>query len=220
MTTERFNEHKKNHSDNQVEANHASYQARVDLYRSMSYDIPGTRERIAELLDGLAENAKILEVGTGKGHLAIAIASTGRSCVSIDVSEQEQQFALLNAKYYHVDDRIDFQIHDARELKFKDNQFDAILSATALHHIDETEPVLMEMLRVCKPGGIILLADLDLQGQEIVARVHASEGKVHTVLGWGRETIRKWFLDRGHNVSSHRAEPLWILKIRKKEERS
>ena len=91
------------------------YFARIELYRSKGYDIPVLRKKIVHHLAALSQNAKILDVGTGYGHLALAIAKAGKKCTSIDISSEEIHVARLNAIHYQIDDLIVFQQQDARQ---------------------------------------------------------------------------------------------------------
>jgi SAM-dependent methyltransferase len=48
-----------------------------------------------------------------------------------------------------------------------------------LHHLDEPRPVFHEMARVLKHAGLVLVADFDEQGFDLVADVHRGEGREH-----------------------------------------
>lgn len=163
-------------SDVLVKKNHVKYAERVELFRSKGYDISQARARLVQHLADIPKNAQVLDVGTGKGHLAIALAQDGRSCVSIDPSAEEQRMAHLNALYFHVQERIDFRIQDARNMDFASDSFYAVVAADLMHHIAEPEQVLTEMIRLCKKSGIILLADLNQHGQRIVADLRNFKG--------------------------------------------
>lgn len=177
--------------------NHRKYVARLEQYRSLGYDIAAIREKMVNLLSDLFNGAKILDVGCGKGHLALAIARSGRSCTSIDISDEEIYYARLNAIYFNVDDRIDLQLQDARQLKFESHSFDAVTSAALFHHLIHPQLVLNEMLRVCKSPGKIIISDLNEQGQQAVAQVHQEEGREHVMFGWSIEEIKSWFENKG-----------------------
>lgn len=177
--------------------NHRKYVARLEQYRSMGYDIAGIREKMVHLLSDLSNGAKILDVGCGKGHLALAIARSGRSCTSIDISDDEIYYARLNAIFFNLDDRIDLQLQDARQMQFESGSFDAVVSAALFHHLIHPQMVLNEMLRVCKSPGKIIISDLNEQGQQAVAKLHRQEGKEHVMVGWSMEEIKSWFENKG-----------------------
>ena len=177
--------------------NHRKYVARLEQYRAKGYDIPAIREKMAQLLSDLSNGAKILDVGCGKGHLALAIARSGRNCTAIDISDVEIYYARLNAIFFNVDDRIDLQLQDARQLKFESQAFDAVVSATLFHHLIHPQLVLNEMLRICKSPGKIIISDLNEQGQQAIAAVHQEEGRQHVMVGWTIEEIKSWFKNKG-----------------------
>ncbi len=180
-------------ADYVLKDNHRSYSARIELYRSNGYDIPQMRDQIVQRLADLPNTSKILDVGCGKGHLSLAIARAGRRCTTVDISPEEMHIARLNAIYHKFDDQIDFQLQDARELKFDSHTFDAVLSASVFHHIIHPERVLDQMLRVCRAGGRIIIADLNDAGKELVARVRREAGSEHLILGWSIEEVYQWF---------------------------
>ena len=86
---------------------------------------------------------------------------------------------------------------DAKTLPFQDDTFGAVATLDALHHLADGPAVFSEMRRVVKPSGKILLAELTTDGFSLVARIHASEGRVHPV---GPVTVASavdWFVSRG-----------------------
>ncbi len=180
-----------------VKNNHKKYTERIEKYRAAGYDMPLHREKLVEHLNGISTDAKILDVGTGKGHLALAIARSGRSCTSVDTSKDEIYYARLNAIYFQLDEKIEFMEGDARKLDLQDNTFDAVVSADLLHHLIQPEPVLLEMIRVCKPGGLIIMSDINDTGQDILEKIHRSEGKSHARIGWTVDVAKHWFAKKG-----------------------
>ena len=199
-----------------VKDNHKRYEQRIQEYLKMGYDIPGSRAKIVQRLEGLPQTAKILDVGTGKGHLALAIAQSRRTCVSIDISAEEQHIAELNAIHYGIDDRIDLQLQDVTQMTHESESFDVVLSVTALHHIAETELALREILRVTKTGGRIILSDYNERGQGIVNEMHRKEGRAHGSLGWDRQEIRLWLEIHKQPVRYSNDECLWVLEVEKR----
>jgi len=120
-----------------------------------------------------------LDVGTGKGLLAIELARTGMEVVSVDADGEEQELAKLLAEQAGVGNRISFVRGDAAHLSYPDATFGCIAMMDVLHHLDEPGPVLREMVRVLAEAGLIVVADFDEQGFDLVSRVHREEGRDH-----------------------------------------
>jgi 2-polyprenyl-3-methyl-5-hydroxy-6-metoxy-1,4-benzoquinol methylase len=120
-----------------------------------------------------------LDIGTGKGLLAIELARRGLEVVSIDVDDQERGLARLLAEQNGLASKITFESGDAARLRYADEQFGCVAMMDVLHHLNEPSPVLREMVRVVAARGIVLIADFDEFGFEIVSRVHRAEGREH-----------------------------------------
>jgi len=184
-------------ADYLLKENHRKYVTRIEKYQSLGYDIPAIRGKMVQLVSDLSNGAKILDVGCGKGHLALALARSGRNCTTIDLSAEEIYYARVNAIFWGVDDRIDFQIQDAQHMNFEAQSFDAVVSAALFHHLFQPELVLYEMLRVCKATGKIIISDLNEKGQQIVAEMRRSEGSEHPLCGWSMKQVKSWFEKKG-----------------------
>ena len=74
-----------------VKENHERYLERINLYKGFGYDVEKERKFILEKSMPLYGN--ILEVGTGKGYFALELAKEGVRFISVDISEEEQEFA-------------------------------------------------------------------------------------------------------------------------------
>ena len=67
-------------------------QDRLKLLKKYGYDIPKIRNRILAKA-GLSFDGNMLEVGTGRGHMAVALARKGFKFVSIDLDKNGQEVA-------------------------------------------------------------------------------------------------------------------------------
>ncbi|HEY9887631.1 MAG TPA: methyltransferase domain-containing protein, partial [Candidatus Obscuribacterales bacterium] len=108
-------------------------------------------------LDTLPRGTTVLDVGCGiGGSTRILARDYGFSSTGITISPQQVQRAQaitpegLDAK---------FQVDDALNLSFPDNSFDVVWSIEAGPHMPDKERYGAEMLRVLKPGGILVVAD-------------------------------------------------------------
>lgn len=153
------------------------YAERIGLYKRFGCDIEKEREFILEKASPLS--GSILEIGTGKGYMAITLARMGLNFTTIDISTEEQEFARQNIRYLKLEKFVDFRIENAEALNFHDDSFDIVLSVNTLHHLKNPFKVIDEMLRVLKAGGRIILSDFTKNGFGIIEMIHKMEGRSH-----------------------------------------
>ncbi len=97
----------------------------------------------------------ILDVATGTGDLAIALAKgiQAESITGIDISQGMLNVGIEKIKKLGL--KIKMQKADSENLPFADNHFDAITVAFGVRNFENLEKGLAEMLRVLKPGGMV-----------------------------------------------------------------
>ena len=97
----------------------------------------------------------VLDIGSGNGKLAIAMAQKGNVVTGLDVSKIAIQTAHELHKKIAPDLPVGFKFGDARKLPFADYTFDYITSQDLVEHIseDDFQVHLEEVYRVLKPGG-------------------------------------------------------------------
>jgi ubiquinone/menaquinone biosynthesis C-methylase UbiE len=132
----------------------------------------------AELLDELRlrGNERILDVGCGRGAVLLMAAkhlTTGRA-VGIDLWKRQDQSGncaeatLGNATAEGVADRVELRTADMTLLPFEDNSFDFVLSNVAIHNVksrDGRQKAIEQAVRVLRPGGRLLIADIRATGE-------------------------------------------------------
>ena len=130
---------------------------------------PGrTWQSLAVGLAALLELRDVLDVGSGDGAAASALAPYCRSLTCIDTNERAILAARERlAKYPHVTTRV----ADAHQLPFRDRSFDAVLAFHTLTYAADPPRALAECARVLKPGGRLVLLCLDEHKQlDVTAR--------------------------------------------------
>lgn len=137
------------------------------------------RDRLLDLLAWTGAE-RVLDVGCGRGVMLVGAAkrlTTGKA-VGIDLWRAEDQSnntpdaAVNNARFEGVGERVEVQTSDMRSLGFGDGTFDVIVSHWAVHNLQSEQDrrtALNEMVRVLKPGGYILLADIEHQEEYAAA---------------------------------------------------
>jgi 2-polyprenyl-3-methyl-5-hydroxy-6-metoxy-1,4-benzoquinol methylase len=99
----------------------------------------------------------VLDAGCGSGYGTFFLAKSDKIkvIIGVDVSFQAINFA---RKYFKSNNCYFLQM-DVRELKFKDNYFDGIVSFDVPEHLSEVdqEKFVHELMRVLKPEGILII---------------------------------------------------------------
>jgi len=105
--------------------------------------------------------ARILDVGTGTGRLALALAKARPDLhiIGVDISEDMLTLARQHAAQSGLSASLEFRQSPAAALPFPDNQFALVVSNASLHLWTHPAKVLDEMARVTAPGGYCLVRD-------------------------------------------------------------
>ena len=156
---------------------------------SSSYFPDDTRRDAA--LGLLEPKGTYVDVGCATGKSAVQIAPFVGKVIGIDNSRAMLAKAKLRAKELKLKN-CDFRIGDWTKLPLKANSTQAAWSTMALHHAEDPTVLLNEMARVVKPGGVVLIVDLDKHSFDWLRE------EMHDVwLGFERDEVRKFFKKSG-----------------------
>lgn len=136
-------------------------------------DDPREARRLAEKVDPVAwakrfwlpclgENAHVLDVGCGPAVILAAAAQLRPDVQAVGVDRSEKRVQAANVMISSLANASVRQA-DAVSLPFSGNEFDFVSCRFLLEYLEERERAVREMVRVCKPGGTVLLQDLDGQ---------------------------------------------------------
>jgi SAM-dependent methyltransferase len=105
----------------------------------------------------LGASHRVLDVACGSGNTALAAARRGNTVTGMDLVDKLIERARIRAKAEGFD--IDFQTGNCEQLPFADGSFDYVFSTFGVMFAPDQERAANELLRVCKPGGTIGLAN-------------------------------------------------------------
>lgn len=113
---------------------------------------------VALAVSGVSARDDVLDVACGPGVLACAFAKVARHVTGIDITPTmlAQARALQEATGVG---NVTWQVCDVHRMPFDDASFSLVVTRYAFHHIEDPGAVLGEMVRVCQPGGHVVVID-------------------------------------------------------------
>jgi len=156
----------------------------------------------------------VLDVACGSGNVAIAAARRHTDVTGVDYVPALLDRARQRAAAEGLE--ITFQEGDAEALPFADASFDVVLSAFGVMFAPDQERAAAELLRVCRPGGLIGLANWIPTGAvadlfRLTLQFAAPPPGVRPPVEWG--TVRRLHELFGDHVSSIRLhDRVWLSR--------
>lgn len=141
---------------------------------------------------GIKAGARVLDVACGTGNTAIPAARAGADVIGVDIATNLLEQASQRADAENLPAQ--FQEGDAEQLPFADGEFDVVLTMFGAMFAPRPDRVAAELLRVCKPGGTIAMANWTPEGFvgktfQAMADIVPPPPGVPAPLLWGREDI-------------------------------
>jgi len=119
-----------------------------------------TVDRMADMLDGLDGDAKVLDIGAGYGGSARRIAKKfGSSVRCLNISEIQNDTNRHKNNRQGLADKVSVVHGVFEDIPEQDGSYDVVWSQDAILHSDQRAQVLAEVYRVLKPGGEFIFTD-------------------------------------------------------------
>ncbi|MCW5957655.1 MAG: class I SAM-dependent methyltransferase [Pyrinomonadaceae bacterium] len=125
-------------------------------FSEVAKHIETTAEAFVERLN-IKPGMKVLDVACGSGNLAIIAAQKGADVTGLDIAENLVDAAKQRAEKLGLD--IAFEQGDAEDMPYADDSFDIVMTMFGAMFAPRPEVTASELVRVCKPGGTIAMAN-------------------------------------------------------------
>ena len=154
------------------------------------YFSSGVRDKAIELA-GINSETIAADIGTGTGFMLEAIAPLAKKVIGVDNSPR--MLSIAQSKLPEkLRPKVEFRLGEMDHIPLKDKEVNAVFANMALHHAADPLRAIKEMSRVCAPGGVVVITDLDEHPHEWFRQDMADRW-----LGFQRQQVREWFLSAG-----------------------
>lgn len=202
---------------------HYSYAVYADPAMAESFDamrfggpigalVAASQERVITSFLSPLQGRTILDVGTGTGRAAIALALKGAVVTGVDASEE--MLAVARRRAADAQASVTFDHADAHELTYSDRSFDAVVCLRVLMHTPGWRESLAELCRVARERVVIdypaLASAAAIQSVTRYA-AHAAGARVEAYRVFSDRSIRASFERSGFRVRESRRQ--FVLPI-------
>lgn len=149
----------------------------------------------------LSLGERVLEVGVGTG---LSLPFYPRSCEVVGVDLSEGMLAKCRERVQTLKlEQVRLMKMDASVMEFQDDSFDAVMAAYVVTAAPDYRAVMREMIRVCKPGGRIILLNHFSSGHPVIAAMEKTLSPFCKQLGWRTDLSLATVLDGTHLTVIH-----------------
>ena len=121
-------------------------------YQAVANQLVDVAEVLVEAVDP-SPGQRVLDVACGTGNAALSAARRACDVIGVDYAPSMIERARARAETDGLSAR--FEVEDAQALPYSNAQFDAVLSVFGVMFAPDQEKAAAELLRVCKPGGVV-----------------------------------------------------------------
>ncbi len=129
------------------------------------------------------------DIGAGTGFLTEGLIRRGLRVIAVD-----QSAVMLDAmrQRFSAEDAIDYRQGDAERLPLDDASVDVVFANMLLHHVENPPTAIAEMMRILKPGGRVVITDLDEHNYTFLR-----DEQHDRWLGFKRAEVERWLTEAG-----------------------
>ncbi len=129
------------------------------------------------------------DIGAGAGFMTEGLLARGVRVIAVDQSKA--MLEQMRSKFAGSS-HLDLRSGSAEDLPIENYEVDCAFANMYLHHVPQPPQAIAEMARILKPGGRLVITDLDKHSHQFLKTEHHD-----CWLGFKRETVRRWFEEAG-----------------------
>ncbi len=138
---------------------------------------------------GIQPGKVAADIGAGTGFITEGLVQAGLQVIAVDPSTA--MLAQMQKKFAGYGG-IKYQVGEAETLPLPDESVDYVFANMALHHVPVPPVAIQEMVRILKPGGRLVITDLDEHSFEFLRTEHHDYW-----MGFKRHDIQQWLVQAG-----------------------
>lgn len=138
---------------------------------------------------GLKAGKIAADIGAGTGFITEGLIGKGLEVIAVDQSD-----AMLDEmrKRFSEVESIQYRVGESEQLPIPDGSVDFAFANMYIHHVESPLKAIKEMTRILKPGGKLVITDMDKHTFEFLKKEHHDRW-----MGFDRMDVKKWFEEAG-----------------------
>lgn len=129
------------------------------------------------------------DIGAGTGFITEGLIQKSLKVIAVDQSDA--MLSELKRKFQDIG-KIDFRRGDVENLPIEDEIVDHVFANMFLHHVERPPVAIKELVRIIKPGGMLVITDLDEHNFEFLRTEQYDRW-----MGFERKDVKRWFIEAG-----------------------
>ena len=156
-----------------------------------SFFSESVREKAMDVV-GVEPGKIAADIGAGSGFVTEGLLGRGLRVIAVDRAE-----AMLEEirRKFGEGGAVEYRIGEAESLHLADGSVDYVFANMCLHHVESPALALREMARILKPGGQLVITDLDRHDFEFLRTEHCDRW-----MGFERPDVALWMSEAGLQV--------------------